>query len=263
MAIAKTAIIHPTAIIDDGAIIHDNVQIGPYCLIGKEVEIGENTVLKSHVIVNGVTKIGRNNEIYQFASIGEANQDLKYKGEPTRVEIGDFNRIRESCTIHRGTIQEEGITRIGNHNLFMVNSHIAHDCKIGNHCIIANNVPIAGHVTIKDFAIIGGNSAVHQFCVVGEHVMIGGVSGVVQDVPPYVLAQGTHASPYGINIEGLKRRGFSKESIHLIRQVYKMIYRGGTPLEQIIKEIEEIAKEHEEIVPFVTFFKQSTRGIIR
>lgn len=263
MAIAKTAVIHPTAIIEDGAIIHDNVQIGPYCIIGKEVEIGEGTILKSHVVANGRTKIGCNNEIYQFASIGEANQDLKYAGEPTVVEIGDFNRIRESCTIHRGTVQGEGITRIGNYNLMMCNVHIAHDCTIGNRCIFANNVAVAGHVLVKDFAIIGGNSAVHQFCIVGEHVMIGGVSGVTQDVPPYVLAQGTHVSPYGINIEGLKRRGFSKEDIVLIRQAYKLIYRSGKPIEEVKVEIAKQAETHSVLKPFVTLFEQSKRGLIR
>ncbi len=165
--------------------------------------------------------------IFQFASIGEINQDLKYQGEPTRVEIGDRNRIRESVTIHRGTVQDVGLTKVGNDNLLMVNVHIAHDCIIGNRCIIANNGTLGGHVTLGDYAIIGGMTAVHQFCKIGAHVMVGGCSGVAQDVPPYVIAQGNHATPFGLNLEGLKRRGFEKESLHAIRNAYKVLYRSG------------------------------------
>jgi len=220
MAIDKSAVIHPSSIIEDGAVIHANVKIGPFCYIGKNVEIGEGTELKSHIVINGHTKIGRDNQIYQFASIGEVNQDLKYRGEPTRTEIGDRNRIRESVTIHRGTIQGDEVTRVGDDNLLMINAHIAHDCQIGDRCILANNATLAGHVELDDFVIIGGMTAVHQFCVIGAHVMVGGCSGVAQDIPPYVIAQGNHATPHGVNLEGLKRRGFNKEALHAIRKLF-------------------------------------------
>lgn len=261
--IDPTAFIHPSAIVEDGAIIGAGVHIGPFCYIGSQVEIGEGTVLKSHVVVNGITKIGRDNEIYQFASIGEVNQDLKYAGEPTRVEIGDRNRIRESVTIHRGTAQGGNLTKVGSDNLLMINAHIAHDCVIGNRCIFANNATLGGHVTVDDFAIIGGMTAVHQFCVIGAHVMVGGCSGVAQDVPPYVIAQGNHATPFGLNIEGLKRRGFDKESLHAIRNAYKILYRSGKTLEEAKPEIAELAQQHAAVQLFVDFFERSTRGIIR
>ena len=261
--IDPTAFIHPSAIVEDGAVIGAGVHIGPFCYIGSQVEIGEGTVLKSHVVVNGITKIGRDNEIYQFASIGEVNQDLKYAGEPTRVEIGDRNRIRESVTIHRGTAQGGNLTKVGSDNLLMINAHIAHDCVIGNRCIFANNATLGGHVTVDDFAIIGGMTAVHQFCVIGAHVMVGGCSGVAQDVPPHVIAQGNHATPFGLNIEGLKRRGFDKESLHAIRNAYKILYRSGKTLEEAKPEIAELAQQHAAVQLFVDFFERSTRGIIR
>ena len=261
--IDPTAFIHPSAIVEDGAVIGAGVHIGPFCYVGSQVEIGEGTELKSHVVVNGITKIGRDNEIYQFSSIGEVNQDLKYAGEPTRVEIGDRNRIRESVTIHRGTAQGGNLTKVGSDNLLMINAHIAHDCVIGNRCIFANNATLGGHVTVDDFAIIGGMTAVHQFCVIGAHVMVGGCSGVAQDVPPYVIAQGNHATPFGLNIEGLKRRGFEKESLHAIRNAYKILYRSGKTLEEAKPEIAELAKQHPAVQLFVDFFERSTRGIIR
>ncbi|MBG6240976.1 MAG: acyl-ACP--UDP-N-acetylglucosamine O-acyltransferase [Candidatus Symbiopectobacterium sp. Dall1.0] len=261
--IDQTAFIHPSAIVEDGAIIGARVHIGPFCYVGSHVEIGEGTVLKSHVVVNGITKIGRDNEIYQFSSIGEVNQDLKYAGEPTRVEIGDRNRIRESVTIHRGTEQGGGLTKVGSDNLLMINTHIAHDCVIGNRCILANNATLGGHVEVDDFAIIGGMTAVHQFCVIGAHVMVGGCSGVAQDVPPYVIAQGNHATPFGLNIEGLKRRGFEKETQQAIRNAYKLLYRSGRTLEEVKPEIEALAKDHPAVQAFIDFFARSTRGIIR
>lgn len=261
--IDKTAFIHPSAIIEEGAVIGAGAHIGPFCYVGSQVEIGAGTVLKSHVVVNGVTKIGRDNQIYQFASIGEANQDLKYAGEPTRVEIGDRNRIRESVTIHRGTVQGTSLTKIGDDNLFMVNAHIAHDCIVGNRCIFANNATLGGHVEVDDYAIIGGMTAVHQFCVIGAHVMVGGCSGVAQDVPPFVIAQGNHATPFGINIEGLKRRGFDKEALHAIRNAYKLLYRSGKTLDEAKPDIEALAKEQPVVQQFLDFFGRSTRGIIR
>ena len=261
--IHQTAVIHPTAIIDEAAVIGARVRIGPYCVVDGDVEIGEGTVLKAHVVVTGHTRIGADNVIYPFATIGEDNQDLKYAGEPTRVEIGDRNRIRESVTIHRGTVQDAGVTRVGSDNLLMVNAHVAHDCVVGNHCILANNATLGGHVTIDDHAIIGGMCAVHQFCTIGAHVMVGGCSGVAQDVPPFVIAQGNHASPVGVNTVGLQRRGFTKEGIQAIRLAYKVLYRNGNTLEDAKVEIADIAREHPEVQPFYDFFERSTRGLIR
>ena len=261
--IDKTAIIHPSSIVEEGAVIGAGVRIGPFCFVGSQVEIGAGTELKSHVVVNGITKIGCDNQIYQFASIGEANQDLKYAGEPTRVEIGSRNRIRESVSIHRGTVQGGGLTKVGSDNLLMINAHIAHDCIIGDRCILANNATLGGHVEIDDYAIIGGMTAIHQFCVIGAHVMVGGCSGVAQDVPPYVIAQGNHATPFGINIEGLKRRGFDKESLHAIRNAYKLLYRSGRTLDEVKPEIAELAEQALAVKAFSDFFARSTRGIIR
>ncbi|OCG17257.1 acyl-ACP--UDP-N-acetylglucosamine O-acyltransferase [Gilliamella sp. WF3-4] len=255
--------IHPSSVIEKGAKIGDNVKIGPFCFIGENVEIGDGTYLKSHVVINGHTKIGKDNQIYQFASIGEVNQDLKYRGEPTRTEIGDRNMIRESVTIHRATIQGGNLTRIGSDNLFMINAHVAHDCHIGDHCILANNATLGGHVQLDDHVIIGGMTAVHQFCVIGSHVMVGGCSGVAQDVPPYVIAQGNHATPHGVNYEGLKRRGFSKEALQAIRNCYKTLYRNGLTLEEAKVQIEAVAKQQPEAQLFIDFFTRSTRGIIR
>ncbi|UDG81546.1 Acyl-[acyl-carrier-protein]--UDP-N-acetylglucosamine O-acyltransferase [Candidatus Profftia lariciata] len=261
--IDSTAFIHPSAIVEDGAVIHASVHIGPFCYVGSKVKIYEGTMLKSHVVVNGITQIGCNNEIYQFASIGEVNQDLKYANEPTRVEIGDRNRIRENVTIHRGTAQGDNLTKVGSDNLLMINVHIAHDCVIGNYCIFANNVTLGGHVKVDDFTIIGGMTAVHQFCVIGAHVMVGGCSGVAQDIPPYLIAQGNHARPFGLNTKGLRRRGFDTESLHTIRNVYKILYRSGKPLEEAKKEITELAKKYSDVRLFIDFFERSKRGIIR
>ena len=261
--IHPSAKIHPTALVADGAVIGEDVVIGPFCIIEGSVEIKARTVLNSHIVVKGDTVIGEDNQIYQFASIGEVNQDLKYKGEATKTIIGNGNRIREHVTIHRGTIQGGGVTRIGNNNLLMVNVHVAHDCQIKNNCILANNATLAGHVQLDDFVIVGGMSAIHQFVIVGAHVMLGGDSMVSQDVPPYVMAQGNHAQPFGVNLEGLKRRGFDKPTMHAIRNVYKMIYRSGKTLEEVLPEIEQIAQTESAISFFVEFFKRSTRGIIR
>ncbi|VFP87446.1 acyl-ACP--UDP-N-acetylglucosamine O-acyltransferase [Candidatus Erwinia haradaeae] len=261
--IDATAVIHPSSIVEEGAVIGAGVQINPFCVVGSNVRIGAGTVLKSHVVVHGHTSIGKNNTLWPFASVGDVNQDRKYSGEPTRVEIGDRNHIRESVTIHRGTVQAEGITRIGNDNLLMVNAHIAHDCIIGSNCILSNNATLAGHVNVDDFAIIGGMTAVHQFCIIGSYVMVGGCSGVTQDVPPYIIAQGNHARPFGINVVGLQRHGFSKEALSAIRAAYKMLYRSGKTLEKVKLEIASIANSHPEVQLFYDFFARSTRGIIR
>lgn len=261
--IDKTAFIHSSAIVEEGAVIGAGAYIGAFCYVGSQVEIGTGTALKSHVVVNGITKIGCKNQIYQFATIGEVNQDLKYAGEPTRVEVGDRNRIRESVTIHRGTAPGTGLTKVGNDNLLMVNVHIAHDCVVGNACVLANNATLAGHVEVDDYAIIGGMTAIHQFCIIGAHVMIGGCSGVAQDVPPFVIAQGNHASPIGINAIGLKRRGFDKNQMQTIRNAYKILYRREKTLDQAKADIEALAKEQPEVQQFLNFFTRSTRGIIR
>lgn len=261
--IDPSAQIHPTAVIEEGATLAANVKVGPFSYIGANVEIGAGTEVYSHVVIKGPTKIGCDNKIFQFASVGEACQDLKYANEPTVLEIGDRNTIRESVTIHRGTVQDKGITKIGSDNLFMVNAHVAHDCVVGNHCIFANNATLAGHVKVHNHAIIGGMSAIHQFCTIGSHVMLGGGSIVVQDVPPYIMAQGNHCAPFGINVEGLKRRGFDKPAIKAIRNVYKVLYRNNLTLEQAKVEIAELAKDEPALKLFVDFFAHSTRGIIR
>lgn len=261
--IHQSAQIHPTAIIEDGAIIAANVRIGAFSYVGADVEIGEGTVIHTHVVIKGPTKIGQENEIYQFASIGEACQDLKYAGEPTRLEIGDRNMIRESVTMHRGTIQDQGLTKVGSDNLFMVNVHIAHDCFVGDHCIFANNVTLGGHVTVGNYAILGGMSAVHQFALVGSHSMMGGGSILVKDLPPYVIAHGNHCKPFGVNVEGLKRRGFSAEAIRTIRRAYSEIYRKGNRLDDAKDAITKMAEKEESLSLFIDFFEQSNRGIIR
>lgn len=261
--IHASAKIHPSAIVEEGAKIGENVVIGPFCIVESTVEIGKGTVLHSHVVVKGHTQIGEDNQIFQFATIGEINQDLKYQNEPTKTVIGHRNRIRENVTIHRGTVQGGGVTIVGDDNLFMINAHIAHDCQIKSRCILANNATLAGHVELDDFVIVGGMSAIHQFVIVGAHVMLGGGSMVSQDVPPYVMAQGNHARPFGINIEGLKRRGFEKPTLHAIRNVYKLIYRSDRTLEEVMPEIEHYAQTESAISFFLDFFKRSTRGIIR
>ncbi len=261
--IDATAFIHPSSIIEAGATIGAGVYIGAFSYVSSQVEIGTGTILKSHVVANGITKIGRYNQIYQFASIGEASQDLKYAGEATRVEVGDNNHIRENVTIHRGTAQGSGLTKVGNNNLLMVNVHIAHDCVVGNACILANNATLAGHVEVDDHAIIGGMTAIHQCCIIGEHVMVGGCSGVAQDVPPFIIAQGNHATPISINVTGLKRRGFEKNQIEAIRSAYKILYRREKTLDQAKIEIEALAKEQPVVQKFLDFFTRSTRGIIR
>lgn len=261
--IHPTAQIHPTAVVEDGAVIGANVKIGPFCYVDGKVEIGEGTELLSHVVVKGPTKLGKDNRIFQFASIGEACQDLKYAGEDTQLIVGDRNTIRESVTMHRGTVQDKGITVVGSDNLFMINAHVAHDCVIGDRCIFANNATLAGHVKVGNQAIIGGMSAIHQFCHIGDHCMLGGGSIVVQDVPPFVMAQGNHCAPFGINVEGLKRRGFEKAEIHAIRRAYKALYRNGLTLEEAKVEIAKEAANFPAVQRFLDFLADSARGIIR
>lgn len=256
--------IHPTALIDPGARLGENVTVGAYTIIGADVEIGDGTWIGPHVVINGPTRIGRDNRIFQFSSLGEAPQDKKYGGEPTLLEIGDRNTIREFCTFNRGTVQDAGVTRIGNDNWIMAYVHIAHDCQVGNHTIFANNSQLAGHVHVGDWAILGGYTGVHQFVRVGAHCMTGVGSVVLQDIPPYVMAAGNPAQPHGINSEGLRRRGFAPETIASIRRAYKTLYRSGLKLDEALAAISAEAQGGvAELTPLTEFLAQPGRGIIR
>jgi UDP-N-acetylglucosamine acyltransferase len=255
--------IHSTAIISDSAKLADNVEIGPYTIIGDNVDIGSGTRIESHVVIKGQTKIGKDNHIFQFASIGDNPQDKKYKDEPTKLTIGDRNTIREYCTINRGTIEDGGNTYVGNDNWIMAYCHIAHDCVVGNQIIMANGATLAGHVHVGDWAICGGNSGIHQFCKIGEHAFLGMYSVINQDVPAYTLVSGQPASPKGINSEGLKRRGFSQDQIRNIKEAYRLVYRKGLKLSEALKQIESVLNEKKELTPFFDSLLSSERGIIR
>ncbi len=255
--------IHPSAIIHPGAELGSGVSVGPYSIIGEHVQIGDNTRVGPHVVISGRTRIGRDNRIFQFNSIGEVPQDKKYAGEPTQLEIGDRNTIREFCTFNLGTVQDAGVTRIGDDNWIMAYVHIAHDCQVGNHTIFANNSQLAGHVHIDDWAILGGYTGVHQFCRIGAHTMTAVGTVVLQDVPPFVMAAGNSASPYGINAEGLKRRGFSSDALMALKRAYRTLYKSGLMLEEARAKLEEEVKSHPEIQPILDFLAVSKRGIIR
>lgn len=255
--------IHSTAIIDSSAVIGDNVNIGPYCVIGPNVEIGDECTLTSHVVVKGPTKIGKRNLIFQFASIGEDCQDKKYSGEETFFEMGDDNTIRECVTIHRGTVQDNAITKIGSRNLLMAYAHIAHDCIVGNDNILANNASLAGHVHLGDWCIIAGMAGAHQFCKVGSHSFIGAGGILLRDLPPYVMAGGDTLKPFGINSEGLKRRGFSPETIRQIKRAYKVIYRSGLTAEEAVVELNKLVKDTPELKILADFIANASRGILR
>ena len=255
--------IHPTAVISDSATIGENVTIGPFCVVDDHVTIGDGCILKSHVVVRGPTRIGKNNKFYQFSSIGEDCQDKKYAGERTELVIGDDNEFREGVTVHRGTIQDNGITVIGSRCLLMVNAHVAHDCVLGNDIILANNVAIAGHVHIDDFVIVGGAVGVHQFCKIGAHAFLGAGGIILRDVPPFVMVSGTKNMPQGINSEGLKRRGFDKDDVMAIKRAYKTIYREGNTVEQAIEKLSSSASSSQSVAEMVTFLSKATRGIIR
>lgn len=254
--------IHPTALIDDSARIGNNVSIGPYTIVGPDVEIGDHCVIGPHVVLRGPTVLGQHNRIFQFASVGEDCQDKKYNGEPTRLIIGDHNVIREGVTIHRGTVQDQGITQIGNHNLLMAYVHVAHDCVVGDHTILANNTTLAGHVHVGDWAILGGFTGVHQFCKIGAHAFTAVNSVVVQDIPPYIMAQGHNAVPRTINSEGLKRRGFTVEQILAIKRAFKLLYRQGLTVAEAVEQMRELNADAE-LTPFIDFIVSSQRGIIR
>ena len=255
--------IHPTALIDPAAQIDTDVEIGAYAVIGPHVSVGKGSKIGHHTVVEGHTRIGENNTVFPFASLGQAPQDKKYAGEETRLEIGNGNTIREFCTLNLGTVQDVGVTRVGNDNWIMAYVHIAHDCQVGDHCILANNATLAGHVTLGDWVVLGGLTALHQFCHVGAHAMTAGGSIVVQDIPPYVMAAGNHASPVGINSEGLKRRGYSAEAIKAIRMAYKQLYRNGLSFDDAKAQIAKGSETVTELALFHEFYARTTRGIIR
>lgn len=258
-----SAKIHSTAIIDPKAELDSSVTVGAYTTIGAHVKVGADTRIASHVVLKGPTTIGQNNQIFQFCSLGEAPQDKKYRDEPTTLEIGDNNTIREFCTFNRGTTQDKGVTKIGHDNWIMAYVHIAHDCTIGNNTILANNSSLAGHVDIHDYAILGGFTLIHQFCKVGAHVITAVGSVVFKDIPPYVTAAGYDARPHGINAEGLKRRGYSSESITQIKRAYKALYRNSLTLEEAKLELVNMQKNCPEIAMLTDFLHISTRGIVR
>jgi UDP-N-acetylglucosamine acyltransferase len=257
------SLIHPTAIIDSGAELDSSVVVGAYTTIGAGVRIAAGTTIGNHVVINGPTTIGQNNRIFHFSSLGEAPQDKKYRDEPTTLEIGDGNTIREFCTFNRGTVQDKGTTKLGNDNWVMAYVHIAHDCDVGNHTILANNSSLAGHVDIHDHAILGGFTLIHQFCKVGAHVITAVGSVVFKDIPPYVTAAGYDAKPHGINAEGLKRRGFSADTITRIKRAYKILYRQGLSLEEAKQQLADQITDCSDIQLLLDFLNVSTRGIVR
>lgn len=260
----NSELIHPTAIIHPSAELADDVKVGAYSIIGPNVSIGSGTEIFSHVVITENTRIGKHNQIYQFASVGERCQDLKYKGEETWLEIGDHNVIREHCTLHRGTIQDKSLTKVGNHNLLMVNTHVAHDCVIGDHNIVANNVGIAGHVQMGDHIIIGGNSGIHQFCIIDSYSMVGGASLIVKDVPAYVMVSGNPAHAHGMNYEGMRRKGWSKETIEGLKQAFKIVYRSNLTTQEAIQKISsEILPTVPEVQLLLDSLQKTTRGIVR
>ena len=255
--------IHATAIIEPSAKLGKNVSVGPYSYIGADVELGDNCVVESHVVIKGESTFGHSNHFYQFSSIGEDCQDKKYAGEPTRLLVGNNNVFRESVTVHRGTVQDQSITQIGDNNLLMVGVHLAHDCVLGNDNILANNVTIAGHFHIADNVILGGMTAVHQFCKIGAHSFAGGGAIVLRDIPPFVMISGTKHIPQGINSEGLRRRGFDKDTIMQIKRAYKVIYRDGNTTSQALERLNEMATTTPEVGLLADFIQRSERGIVR
>jgi len=250
-------------VIDSGARLASDVEVGPYAVIGPHVEIGSGTRIGAHTVISGHTTIGNGNEIFQFSSIGATPQDKKYAGEPTRLEIGDRNTIREFCTFNCGTTQDAGVTRLGDDNWMMAYVHLAHDCQIGNNTIFANNSQLAGHVHVDDHAILGGFTAVHQFCRIGAHSITAIGTVVLQDIPPFVTASGNTAQPYGINSEGLKRRGFSSDDLMRIKRAYKTLYKAGLGLDDARREIAAMVGDCPQLQLLIDFLGASTRGIIR
>ncbi len=255
--------IHPTAIVDPGAELDADVEVGPYSIVGANTEIGAGTRIGPHVVVGPHTRIGARNAVFQFCSIGEEPQDKKYKGEPTRLEIGDDNTIREFCTLNRGTVQDAGVTRIGSHNWIMAYVHLAHDCHVGDHTIFANNAQLAGHVQVGDHAILGGFTVVHQFCRIGAHSITAMGTILLQDLPPYVMASGNTAVPHGINSEGLRRRGYTADAIAAIKRAYRTLYKSGLSFEDALAAIAAESARQPELGVMADFLAAAGRGIIR
>ena len=255
--------IDPRAVVSPEARLAADVTVGPFTVIGAGVEIGPRTIVGPHAVINGPTTIGADNHVFQFASIGDAPQDKKYRGEPTRLAIGDRNVFREFCTVNRGTTHDEGVTRVGNDNLLMAYAHVAHDCVVGDNTVFANCATLGGHVEIGDWVILGGLSAVHQFCKVGAHAFLAGGALVRRDVPPYVIVMGDPAVPQAVNAEGLKRRGFTEEQIRAIRDAYRTLYRSDLKLSEALERLAPVARERPEIRTFVDFIQAATRSIVR
>lgn len=256
--------IHPTAIIDPGARLGADVSVGPYAVIGPEVEIGDGSWIGPHAVVQGPTTIGKGNKIYQFASVGELSQDMTAKPDDgTRTEIGDHNTIREFVTINRGTLKQDGVTRIGSHNWLMAYVHVAHDCVIGDHTIFANNASLAGHVTIEDWVILGGFTLVHQFCRIGAHAFTAYAAGLSGDVPPFVMVQGNPAKPRSLNLEGLRRRGFKREDVAPIKEAYRVIYRSGKVMDEVKQELAQLANDSEHVARMLRFIESGQRPLQR
>jgi UDP-N-acetylglucosamine acyltransferase len=255
--------IHPTAVVDPGAQLSEGVQVGPYTIIHSDVTIGKNTVIGPHVVIDSHTDIGANCRIFQFSSIGAPPQDLKYRGEKTRVIIGDNNVIREFVTINRSTTADIGMTKIGNNNLLMAYCHVAHNCRLGNFVVMANAANLAGHIDVEDFVIIGGLTGIHQFTRLGMYAFIGGASAVAQDVPPFVTVSGNRAKPYGLNLVGLKRRGFSEETLKALKEAYRIIFRSSLILKKAIEKVRAEVPDLPEVRYLVEFIEKSERGVCR
>ena len=251
------------AVVSPQAKLASDVTVGPFTVIGAGVEIGPGTVVGPHVVINGPTRIGANNKIFQFASLGDAPQDKKYKGEPTRLEIGDRNVFREFCTMNRGTTHDQGVTRIGNDNLFMAYTHVAHDCQLGNNIVMSNVATLGGHVQVGDWVILSGLASVHQFSKIGAHAFIANNTAVTRDVPPYLMVVGQPAEPHSVNSEGLKRRGFTPEQIRNLRNAFKVLYRSDLKLADAVQQLEALAATQPELRPFVDFIGTTTRSLVR
>lgn len=255
--------IHPTAVIDSGAELDTRVEVGPFAVIGAGVQIGAGTRIGPHAVLRGPMRIGRDNQIFQFASVGEDPQDKKYGGEPTRLDMGDRNQVREFATLHRGTVQDQGITRIGDDNLFMAYTHVAHDCRIGNQVTMANAASLGGHVEVQDWAILGGFTIVHQFCRIGHYSFCAMGSVLSRDVPPYFMVGGHPAEPHGINSEGLRRHGFSTATIQAIKRAYRTLYLAGLKRDEALARIREMAESTPELIALADFIADSTRSLVR
>jgi UDP-N-acetylglucosamine acyltransferase len=255
--------IHATAIVAPDAVLGEGVEIGAYGIVGPGVVIGARTRIGAHAAVHCHTRLGEDNVVHPYASVGDAPQDKKYQGEPTRLEVGDRNVIREFVTLNRGTTKDRGVTTIGSDNLFMAYSHVAHDCVVGNQCVLANCATLGGHVVLGDWVIMGGFAGIHQFCKVGAHAFLANNAAVTRDVPPYVMAVGGPAKPHSINSEGLKRRGFSPQQIRNLRNAYRILYRSGLRLEQALEQLQAAAREQPEVQLLVDFIPQSTRSLVR